>query len=146
MMKGIGFEISLATSLSKFVEVRRFRVLSYVEVFSNVYIFLTVWPSEMKTSGLFVSVVYLWFIPCKVLYVVAILEKNWPNLLAMVSLFDVSSLFTLNVVLVSFDFGLVGNILFSVLQNEIALLVFSCSRFLLYYYLALWIRLLTLFL
>ena len=145
MMKGIGFEISLATSLSKFVEVRRFRVLSYVEVFSNVYIFLTVWPSEMKTSGLFVSV-YLWFIPCKVLYVDAILEKNWTNLLAMVSLFAASSLFTLNVVLVSFDFGLVGNILFSVLQNEIALLVFSCSRFLLYYYLALWIRLLTLFL
>ena len=49
----------------------------------------------------------------------------------MVSLFAASSLFTLNVVLVSFDFGLVGNILFSVLQNEVAFLVLLSSRFLL---------------
>ena len=64
----------------------------------------------------------------------------------MVSLFDISSSFTLNVVLVSFDFGLVGNILFSVLQNEVAFLVFSSSRILLQFCLALLIRLLTLFL
>ena len=64
----------------------------------------------------------------------------------MVSLFDISSWFTLNVVLVSFDFGLVGNILFSVLQNEVAFLVFSSSRILLQFCLALLIRLLTLFL
>ena len=64
----------------------------------------------------------------------------------MVSLFDISSSFTLNVVLVSFDFGLVGNILFSVLQNEVAFLVFSSSRVLLQFCLALLIRLLTLFL
>ena len=72
------------------------------------------------------------FIGCTVWSsVVGILQKNWPNLLAMVSLFDISSSLTLNVVLVSFDFGLVGNILFSVLQNEVAFLVFSSSRFLL---------------
>ena len=64
----------------------------------------------------------------------------------MVSLFDISSSFTLNVVLVSFDFGLVGNILFSVLQNEVAFLVFSSSRILLQFCLSLLIRLLTLFL
>ena len=64
----------------------------------------------------------------------------------MVSLFDISSSFTLNVVLVSFDFGLVGDILFSVLKNEVAFLVFSSSRVLLQFCLALLIRLLTLFL
>ena len=64
----------------------------------------------------------------------------------MVSLFDIYSLFTLNVVLVSFDFGLVGNILFSVLQNEVAFLVFPSSRFLLQVCLALLIGLITLFL
>ena len=49
----------------------------------------------------------------------------------MVSLYDISSSFTLNVVLVSFDFGLVENILFGVLQDEVVFLVFSSSRFLL---------------
>ena len=51
--------------------------------------------------------------------------------MAMVSLFDISSSFTLNVWLVRFDFGLVGNVVFSVLQNEVAFLVFSSSTFLL---------------
>ena len=49
----------------------------------------------------------------------------------MVSLFDISSSLALNVMLVSLDFGFVGNILFSVLQNEVAFLVFSSSSFLL---------------
>ena len=49
----------------------------------------------------------------------------------MVSLFDITSSFTLNAVLVSFDFGLVGNILFGVLQIEVAFLVFSSSSVLL---------------
>ena len=37
----------------------------------------------------------------------------------MLSLFDISSSFTLNVVLVSFDFGFAGNILFSVLVFDV---------------------------
>ena len=47
----------------------------------------------------------------------------------MVSLFNMTSSFTLSVVLVSFDLGLVENILFSVLQNEVEFSVFLSSRF-----------------
>ena len=49
-------------------------------------------------------------------------------------------------VLVSFDFSLLGNVFFIVLQNEVVFLMFSSSRFLLYFRLVLFIRLLTLFL
>ena len=52
------------------------------------------------------------------------------NLLAMVSLFDISSLFTLNVMLVSL-ISVWWEIYFSVLQIKVALLIFSSSTFLL---------------
>ena len=138
MMKANGFEISLATSLSRFggsssipwAFLRR-SFLKHLQISDGV----TEWNENFwvvhigKFFGLFPTKS---FIGCRVWSsLTAILEKNWQNPLVMVSLFDISSSFTLNVVLVSFDFGLVGNILFSVLQNEVAFLMFSFRRFLL---------------
>ena len=146
MMKANGFEILLVTSLNKFGGSSSILCAFLLRSFFKHYRFLTVrknnfWVVRIgKFFGLFLAKS---FIRCRI---VAILEKNWPNPLAMVSLFNVSSSFTLNVVLVSFNFGLVGNILFSILQNAAAFLVFSSSRFLLKFCLALLIWLLTLFL
>ena len=137
-MKASGFEISLATSLSKFggsssipCAFLRRSFLKHLQIFDGA----TEWNENFwvvcigKFFGLFHTKS---FIRCRVSSsLIAILEKNWPNPLAMVSLFYISSLFTLNVMLVSFDFSLVGNILFSVLQNEVASSMFSFSRFLL---------------
>ena len=48
--------------------------------------------------------------------------------MAIASLFDIFCTFTLNVVLVRFDFGLVQNIVFNVLQNGVVFLGFSFNR------------------
>ena len=135
LMKANGFEIPLATSLNKFggssCAFLRRSFLKHLQISDGV-------TERNENFGvdrigtffcLFHTKSFLgWRIWSSV---VAILEKNWPNPLVMVSLFDISSSFTLNVVLVSFDFCLVGNIPFSVLQNEVAFLVLSSSRFLL---------------
>ena len=137
-MKASGFEILLTTSLNKFGEsssilfaLFRRNFFKHLQICDGV----TRWNENfwvVHIGKLFCLFYTKFFIGCRVWSsVIAILEKNWPNPLAMVSLFDISSSFTLNVVLVSFDFGLVWNILFSVLQNEVAFLVFSSSRFLL---------------
>ena len=136
MIKAIGFEILLGTSLSKFGESS-----SVLCVFSRQSFFKQLQISDRvnernenfwifridKFSGLFHTNS---FIGCRDWSsVVAMLEENWPNPLAMVSLFNMTSSFTLSVVLVSFDLGLVENILFSVLQNEVEFSVFLSSRF-----------------
>ena len=126
MMKASGFEISLATSLSKFggsssipwAFLRR-SFLKHLQISDGV----TEWNENfwVVCIGKFVSLFHTKsFIGCRVWSsLIAILEKNWPNPLAMLSLFDISSSFTLNVVLVSFDFGFAGNILFSVLVFDV---------------------------
>ena len=134
--KAIGFEILLATSLSKFGEsssvlcaftrqsfFKQLQISDRVnERNENFWIFRIA-----KFFGLFHTKS---FIGCRDWSsVVAMLEKNWPNPLAMVSLFNMTSSFTLSVVLVSFDLGLVENILFSVLQNEVEFSVLLSSSF-----------------
>ena len=121
-MKANSFEILLATSLSKFVGsssipcafVRR-SFLKHLQISDGMTKSSeNFWAVRIgKFFGLFYTKS---FIGCRVwINVIAIWEKYWPNPLVMVSLFDISSSFTLNVMLVSFNFGLVGNILFSVL-------------------------------
>ena len=152
-MKANGFEISLATPLSKFGGSSSIPCAFLSRSFVK-HLQISDGVTEWNENFWVISICSFFgffhtksFIGWRVWSsIIAILEKNWPNPLAMVSLFDIYSLFTLNVVLVSFDFGLVGNILFSVLQNEVAILVFPSSRFLLQVCLALLIGLITLFL
>ena len=117
MMKASGFEILLVTSLSKFGGSSSIlcaflcqSFLKHLQISDGV----TEWNENfwVVCIGKFVSLFYTKsFIGCRVWSIlIAILEKIWPNPLAMLSLFDISSLFTLNVMLVSFFFCLVGNI------------------------------------
>ena len=109
-----GFEILLATCLSKFggslsvpCAFLRRSFLKRLQISDGV--------AEWRENFWVVCIGKLFhtksFIGCRVrISVIAIMEKNWPNPLVMVSLYDISSSFTLNVVLVSFDFGLEKNV------------------------------------
>ena len=109
-----GFEIPLATCLSKFggslsipCAFLRRSFLKHLQISDGV--------AEWNENFWVVRIGKLFhtksFTGCTVWSsVIAIMEKNWPNPLVMVSLYDISSSFTLNVVLVSFDFGLERNV------------------------------------
>ena len=123
MTKGNGFEISLATSLSKFggnssipCAVLRRSFLKHLQISDGVIKWNeNFWVVRIsRFFGLFHTKSFIgWRVWSSV---IAILEKNWPNPLVMVSSFDISSSLTLNVVLVSYDFALV-EIYFSVFSR-----------------------------
>ena len=136
MMKASGFEIPLATSLSKFGRKSSIQCAFLRRSFLKhlqISVGETDWNENLWVVRIdkFFGIFHIKTLTgCRVWSsFIAILEKNLPNPLVIVSLFDISSSFTLNVVQVSFDFGLVWNKLFNFPQNEVAFLIFSFDNF-----------------